>query len=262
MHYYQFSIGDYTSETAYLDELEDLAYRRMLDLYYSKESPLPNDLEEIAKKIRMQTQCERIAGVLQEFFVLEDDGLWHNERADVEIFKFHEKSNKAAKSAKARWKKHKQNQKVIPSSDSNANALQTQCEGNANQEPLTTNQESTLSTPAKPEYSEDDMRLAEWMLVEIKVDLPNFKQPNLKSWAKTIRLMRERDNRNHREMAIVWRWSREDEFWRNNVLGADKFRKQYDQLYAKSRQVPVSDQRKAEREEVRRKIMDIHDTSW
>jgi len=34
MHYYQFNIGDYASHTRHLSDLEDLAYRRLLDAYY------------------------------------------------------------------------------------------------------------------------------------------------------------------------------------------------------------------------------------
>ena len=48
MNFYTFHIGDYISNTHYLDLYEDLAYRRMMDLYYQKEEPLPNDIEKIA----------------------------------------------------------------------------------------------------------------------------------------------------------------------------------------------------------------------
>lgn len=89
-------------------------------------------------------------------------------------------------------------------------------------------------TPAKPEFSDKDMELAQWMLSLITDAQPDFKKPNLKSWAKTIRLMRELDGRNHRDMAVIWKWAREDDFWQANILSADKFRKQYDRLKAQS----------------------------
>ena len=139
MHYYQFNIGDYTSSTAHLEPLEDIAYRRILDLYYSTEKPLTDDIESLSRLIRMRTHSECIANVLREFFVLEKDG-WHCERVDIEIFKFHEKADKARDSAKARWKKHKENQKVTDKPKEDANALRPQSERNANHKPLTTNQ--------------------------------------------------------------------------------------------------------------------------
>ena len=140
MYYYSFNIGDYTKDTTHLSELEDLAYRRMMDLYYSRELPLPKEQNEIGRLIRMRTHCECIAIVLQDFFTLEDDG-YHQLRIDSEINAYHEKSDKARKSAKARWKKVKQDQKVKQPCERNANAYQTQCEGNAKQEPINNKQE-------------------------------------------------------------------------------------------------------------------------
>ena len=34
MNYYPFHLGDYAARTAHLEPMEDLAYRRLLDLYY------------------------------------------------------------------------------------------------------------------------------------------------------------------------------------------------------------------------------------
>jgi len=122
MHYYQFNIGDYQSHTAHLSEIEDLAYRRLLDWYYLHESPIPDDIPEIARQIRMRTHTESISIVLQEFFELTKKG-WSSVRANREIAKTGEKSAKASASAKARWNK-----------DFDANALQTQSESNATQD--------------------------------------------------------------------------------------------------------------------------------
>ena len=138
MHYFQFNIGDYASATAHLEPLEDLIYRRLLDLYYSTEKPIYDDLNKLSRIIRMRTHSELITSVLNEFFVLEGDG-WHCDRVDVEIFKYTEKSAKASKSAKVRWKKVKQKQKDKGVSERNANALKAQSEGNANHKPLTIN---------------------------------------------------------------------------------------------------------------------------
>lgn len=161
MHFYPFNIGDYSVDTAHLDDLEDLAYRRLMDLYYSTEEPIPLDISEVSKKIRMRSHSELIASVLKEFFTEEEDG-FHNERIDVEIFKFKEKSYKASKSAKERWKKHKVKQKLKASCERIPNAKQTQSEGNAKQELRTKNQEpinnnkdigqNTLSAKANEPY--------------------------------------------------------------------------------------------------------------
>jgi uncharacterized protein YdaU (DUF1376 family) len=122
MHYYEFNIGDYMRDTAHLDEMEDLAYRRMLDLYYLKESPLPKSIAEIAKLIRMRTHSESIANVLREYFTLTDAG-YVNAKANSTLLKIYDKSEKAKKSAEKRW----ENQRL-----KDANALPTQSERNAN----------------------------------------------------------------------------------------------------------------------------------
>lgn len=127
LHYYQFNIGDYASHTSHLDEIEDLAYRRMLDYCYLNEIGLPESVEEIARLIRMRTHCERIANVLQEFFVLHCDGVWRQHRVDAEIGQYREKSDKAKKAARKRW------------GNTDANALPTQSERNAKHKPLTIN---------------------------------------------------------------------------------------------------------------------------
>ena len=129
MHYYQFNIGDYKSHTEHLSEMEDLAYRRLLDWYYLHESPIPRDIAETARQIRMRTHTECIATVLQEYFQETDSG-WTHGRADKEIAKTGEKSAKAAESAKKRW-------------DKEANAMRTHSEGNATHNTLPITQDTT-----------------------------------------------------------------------------------------------------------------------
>lgn len=147
MHYYKFNIGDYQSHTAHLEPLEDIAYRRMIDWCYLHEKPLPPSIEEISRLIRMRSHSDCIANVLREFFIEHEDG-YFCKRIEKEIEAYNEKSEKAKASAEARWLKTK---KKID----NANALQTESECNANQEPLTINQEpdntceKQKSTPAK-----------------------------------------------------------------------------------------------------------------
>lgn len=137
MHYYKFNIGDYASHTQHLDEIEDLAYRRMLDWLYLNEMPLPSKAEEIARLIRMRTHCERIADVLREFFTLTEEG-YINERVSRELAGYQEKSEKAKKSAQARWEKKPSKSEGL----GDANALRKECEGNAKHKTINTKQET------------------------------------------------------------------------------------------------------------------------
>ena len=118
MNYYAFHIGDYKAHTPHLSLIEDLAYRRMLDLYYLTESPLP-DVKKIARAICMRENIEDIQTVLDEFFIDTEEGFIH-ERCEREIKAMNDKSGKAKLSALKRWSK-----------SDNANAMPESCEGNA-----------------------------------------------------------------------------------------------------------------------------------
>lgn len=100
MNYYPFHLGDYATHTAHLDPIEDLAYRRMLDLYYLRESPLPADIAEVARLIRLRDYQAQVESVLREFFELTSDG-WENARCHAEINAMAEKRAKARASAAA-----------------------------------------------------------------------------------------------------------------------------------------------------------------
>ena len=101
MNFYPFHIGDYISHTSHLTDEEDLAYRRMIDLYYMTEAPFPNDYAWIARRVK--SNREIICELLKEFFELEDDGLWHSSRADKEISMYQCLSESGKKGAEKRW---------------------------------------------------------------------------------------------------------------------------------------------------------------
>ena len=82
MHYYQFHIGDYRAATAHLSNDEDLAYRRLLDMYYDTEDPIPIDTDWVARRLRLDSHV--IVSVLKDMFVLSELG-WHHARCDKEI---------------------------------------------------------------------------------------------------------------------------------------------------------------------------------
>lgn len=86
MNYYPFHIGDFTAHTAHLEPLEDLAYRRMLDQYYLRESALPYELTAVCALVGAETDDQRAAvqSVLSEFFEKTDAG-WSHSRCEREI---------------------------------------------------------------------------------------------------------------------------------------------------------------------------------
>ena len=86
MNYYSFHIGDYLSATAHLSIIEHGAYRRLLDIYYIHESPLPDDVKQIYRLVgaRGKEEREAVDSVLAEFFQSTPEGFRHD-RCDHEI---------------------------------------------------------------------------------------------------------------------------------------------------------------------------------
>ena len=86
MNFYAFHIGDYASATRHLTWEEDCAYRRLLDVYYTREEPLPDDLRAICRLVVASApeQRQAVEVVLHEFFHQTEAG-WISTRADREI---------------------------------------------------------------------------------------------------------------------------------------------------------------------------------
>jgi uncharacterized protein YdaU (DUF1376 family) len=86
LNYYKRHIGDYARRTAHLTFIEDAAYNRLLDVYYTREAPIAADIQQACRLVRAASKAERAAveSVLKEFFTLEHDG-WHNKRCDEEL---------------------------------------------------------------------------------------------------------------------------------------------------------------------------------
>lgn len=85
MIWYKFHLGDYITHTMHLSDAEDLAYRRLLDLYYMSERPIPLDTESVSRRIRLDLDITE--SVLKEFFERTEEG-YRNHRCDIEIGKY------------------------------------------------------------------------------------------------------------------------------------------------------------------------------
>ena len=134
MHFYSFNIGDYISHTKHLSDLEDLAYRRLLDLYYLHERTLNEDVSLVARKINMKDNVPEVRVVLDEFFKLEVGIGWTNPRADEEIQKYQSKIQSAIRAGKA-------------SALARLNVSSTVVQPNKKQETLNKKQETNIKRP-------------------------------------------------------------------------------------------------------------------
>lgn len=91
MHYYSFHINDYRAATAHLSNEEDLAYRRLLDMYYDSEQQIPLDTHWVSRRIRVGIKV--VEAVLQDMFVRTDNG-WYHPRCQEEIDHYHQNAEK------------------------------------------------------------------------------------------------------------------------------------------------------------------------
>ena len=149
MHYFQFNIGDYASHTRHLSLMEDLAYRRLLDLYYLRDGKLYGDEKEVARQIGLRDHIDEVTQVLQDFFTIAEDDRWAHDRCDAELAEYRHFLEKQRENGKRGGRPPKNPEKPT------ANPSLTQSEPKksltTNHKPLTTNQE-----PNKEDMSSDD----------------------------------------------------------------------------------------------------------
>jgi uncharacterized protein YdaU (DUF1376 family) len=80
--WYKFNFREYKNETFGMADAEDLAYRRLIDLYYTQEGPLPAGKELLERMVALDYDC--IEPVLKTFFRRLPDG-WAHDRLDQDL---------------------------------------------------------------------------------------------------------------------------------------------------------------------------------
>lgn len=149
MHYYSFNIGDYASHTSRLSPMEDLAYRRLLDLYYLNEQPLNGCATEVSREIGLIEHVDSVEYVLSKFFT-KDENVFRQKRIDLEIKKYKSNAKNKSKAGKASAKARQA--KASKGSAGVEQVLNTTSTGEQltnNQEPLTNNQEQVTKERKK-----------------------------------------------------------------------------------------------------------------
>lgn len=84
MNFYKRHIGDYLKDTAHLSLLEHGVYTRLLDVYYTRESGIPNAQAARLIGARGREESTALKVVLDEFFELVE-GTWVQDRCEREI---------------------------------------------------------------------------------------------------------------------------------------------------------------------------------
>mgnify|MGYP003339921917 CR=1 FL=1 len=138
MFYYPHHIGDYKSATMHLSNEEDLAYRRLLEMYYDTEKYIPLETQWVARRLRVGTDA--LTSVLKDFFVETKTG-WKHLKCDLVIADYHEMAEKNRRNGKlgGRPKANKHAGENPVGSQSVASGIPVVTHSKANQEPITNN---------------------------------------------------------------------------------------------------------------------------
>lgn len=163
MNYYERHIGDYLKDTSHLSLLEHGIYTRLMDVYYTREEPIPADDAARLIGARSKEEREALAAVLREFFVPDQEPAtaWLQHRCEREIARLKDKRSKAKRSADARW--NAQRSQCDRNADAYADAMRTHSECNArapvpnHQTPITNHH-----TPLPPKGDSDPEGFAEF----------------------------------------------------------------------------------------------------
>ncbi len=139
MHYFQFNIGDYASHTRHLSLLEDLAYRRLLDLYYLKDGHVYGDEADVARQIGMRDHIDEVTQVLQDFFCIGEDDRWTHDRCDAEMAEYRRYLEKQRENGKLGGRPPKNPKK--PTANPSLTQTEPKKSLTTNHQPLTTNQD-------------------------------------------------------------------------------------------------------------------------
>lgn len=152
MHYYQFNIADYRSATVHLSNEEDLAYRRLLDMYYDMETKIPLDTQWVARRIRVESAV--VQNVLSDMFEQHEDG-WFHARCQETIEHYHAMAEKNRANGKLGGRRKNP---VVTDSQPSAKATN-------NQEPITNNQKPIVNISQRGSRLAKDLIFpGEWMV--------------------------------------------------------------------------------------------------
>lgn len=154
MFYFSFHITDYRAATAHLSNEEDLAYRRLIEMYYDTEQPIPVDTQWVSKRLRVGSEV--IDTVLKDMFELTEEG-WRHARCDKEIAHYHQLAERNRANGKRGGRPRTQEENPVGS--------QSQPTGKPtnNHEPVTKNQEPLVKAKRATRMSPDFELPVEWV---------------------------------------------------------------------------------------------------
>ena len=95
--------------------------------------------------------------------------------------------------------------------------------------------EREIDSPDSTDVKYDDdspyLKLAKYLYMKIKENNSKAREPNFQNWADDVRKLVELDGNTVEEVKKVIDWSQADDFWKGNIMSANKLRKQFAKLW-------------------------------
>ncbi|PNP94786.1 hypothetical protein BMT55_00060 [Listeria newyorkensis] len=113
--------------------------------------------------------------------------------------------------------------------------------------------------PRKKDFNEEHLKLAHYFFSRIEANQPGIKPPrDFGKWAKTIRLMMEKDQRTTEQIRWLIEWVQQDDFEMMNVRSPTKLRARFDDLVFKVKKQKELQQKKAtpNKQEATRRLLE------
>lgn len=219
-------------------------YWSIVEDLYNNANALQTNYEGIAYDLR--ESVEVVKSVINDFdlFVLDGDN-FGSESVERRLNKRNEKSKKARESASYRWKKKRENANV-PASD--ANALQTESDGNAIKERKEKDSKgnqrkgyqkcllSEVEPSDYPELKPDYIEIAKAFkvlftnnLVEAGATTANIDKAK-GTWVDDIRLIIEADKYSLDDLRSAYTFLQKNVFWKKNIMSTSKLREKMDKI--------------------------------
>jgi len=211
MYYYQFNIADYRSATVHLSNDEDLAYRRLIDMYYDTEAKISLDIDWVARRIRCPSEVVLI--VLSDMFERHDDGYYHD-RCQTVIEEYHSKAEKASKAGKV--SAERQRNARLTNAQQSLNERTTDVQLTINQEPRTNNHKPITDSHVKTDKSVIDAKRVNCPIDEVV----NLYHEECKSLPKVIML----NDTRRKHLVSRWRDVDSEDNLKNKDEGIEIFR--------------------------------------
>lgn len=118
-------------------------------------------------------------------------------------------------------------------------------------------------TPSGSKWgSATDRECAQWIYDRVLMVNSAAKEPNWPVWSNDIRLMRQADGRNHKEICELFKWANQDSFWQANILSPGKLREKWDTLAAKRNSGGGQNGNGGGQSKMSRIMNNINDLNW